>query len=134
VPFSDSGDPEPGYVIVVKPETLATQKPMIAKALRAIYAAYQLALTDNAKMTAMSIKTIPDATVASVNTDWNAFKKFGCDVAQNGKSFAAFVPANYDTAVKFYQSIGVLEHSLDAKNLYTNGFAEGPNAVTKCPQ
>jgi len=136
VPFSDSGDPEPGYAIVVKPDMLTTQKPMIAKALRAIYAAYQLALTDNAKMTAMSIKTIPDATAASVNIDWNAFKKFGCDPAQNGKSFAAFVPANYDTAVKFYQSIGALEHPLDPKSLYTNEFAEGPNAVTKmkCPQ
>lgn len=135
VPFSDSGDPEPGYVIVVKPETLATQKPMIAKALRAIYAAYQIALTDNAKLTAAAIKTIPASTAASVNTDWNAFGKFLCDPGQSGKSFASLVPANYDTAVKFYQSIGALDHPLDAKNLYTNEFALGPNAVTKvkCP-
>jgi NitT/TauT family transport system substrate-binding protein len=136
VAFSDSGDPEPGYIIVVKPETLATQKPMIAKALRAIYAAYQIANTDNAKMTATSIKTIPDATAASVNADWNAFKKFECDPAQKGKSFGVLVPANYETAVKFYQSVGILEHPMDAKSLYTNEFAEGPNAVTKmkCPQ
>ncbi len=132
--FSELGDAEPGYVFVVKPETLATQKNAIAKFLRALYVAKAVMNTDEAKMLEVALKTVPGGTPASLKADYEFFRPFQCDPAQRGKSVAYMVPKLWEDTVKLYRQIGVIEHPLDPKSLYTNEFAEGPNAVTtnKC--
>ena len=132
--FSELGDAEPGYVFVVKPETLQNQRSTVQKALRAIYAAQAIVNSDESKMLDIALKTVPGSTETQEKADYEFFRKFQCDPAQRGKSYAYMPPKLWDDTVRLYRQIGVIEHPLDPKSLYTNEFAEGPDAVTslKC--
>ena len=135
IAFSDFGDPEPGNVFVVKPETLQTQKDTIRKVMRAIFAAQQITNRNYERMIRESLTFIPGSTPEELRRDYDNFRVYQCSPSQNGRSRGALVPSDWETTTKFFAQIGVLEHPVDPKTLYTNEFFEGPNALAtpQCP-
>jgi ABC-type nitrate/sulfonate/bicarbonate transport system substrate-binding protein len=135
IAFSDFGDPEPGNVFVVRTETLRTQKETIRKVMRAIFAAQEITNHNYDRMIRESLAFIPGSTPQELRADYDNFRKYQCSASQNGKTHGLLVPSDWETTTRFFAQIGILEHPVDAKTLYTNEFFEGPNAIStrKCP-
>jgi ABC-type nitrate/sulfonate/bicarbonate transport system substrate-binding protein len=130
IAFSDFGDPEPGNVFIVRPDILQTQKETIRKVLRVIYAAQLLTNRDSDRMVRESLNFIPGLTPGEARVDYDNFRQYQCSPTQKGKVRGELVPADWETTTRFFAQIGLLDHPVDPRTLYTNEFFEGPNPVS----
>ena len=88
--------------------------------------------TDEAKMLEVALKTVSrrDA-AAGLKADYEFFQAVPMrpgPTRKIGRVHGAEIVGRL--TVKLYRQIGVIEHPLDPKSLYTNEFAEGPDPVT----